>query len=492
MQYKNKWWTVVSAGILVYVLLAGQIWSSVAKAAVVPVAYDVVTLPYQPELGNFNAFTAINNNGLAVGYGNKNNHSIGFVYDYYRQKVIAIVDDFLPMSINDTNQVAGIYGNQTSNTILATCTLSNGSCAVTPVEGAEFSLPFAPNAMTNSGFLAAKQWLNTADEQFLLYRNGRLVYNTLVGTDASGVSQLHYDIQRNNTHLIAGAFKDPLGIETPFVKYIHADLSVTAQKLPAPALDGGASSGAAVAVNSLNQIVISTLNGSGEGQLYLCNFIGDVDGDGMGDCEHGLKFLGPNASTNSHYARYPLNDKGLLVTPPSYMGDEIRLYDLTQDQPVAQLLSTKGYKASVFAATQPLAVNNQGVILTSGAQTVLLVPQEQATDINIKIQSEQNPMVVAADGGDSLDFSETLTNQSQKSLALLVWEVLVMPDGSQFPHSNPTRLILGAGDTVTENGTRLRLPAYFPPGNYAFKVIAMNEANGERFVGELAIVKSHQ
>ena len=492
MLNNNKWLTFLSAGILIYVLVLGQIWSSVARAAGIPEAYDVVTLPYQPELGNFNAFTAINNNGLAVGYGSRHSRSMGFVFDYRKQLVIAIIDDFLPMSINDSNKIAGIYGNQNINTTLATCTLSNGSCQVSLIEGAEFSLPFAPSAMTNSGFLAVKQWLNTPDEQFLLYRNGQLIYNTLVGQDANGVSQLHYDIQRNNTHLIAGAFKQSSGIETPFVKYINSDLSVTAQKLPAPGMDGGAGSGAAVAINSLNQIVISTINGTGEGQLYLCDYIGDVDNDGVGDCEHGLKFLGSNASANSPFARYPLNDEGLLVTPPVYAGDEIRLYDLTLEQPVAESLSSKGYKASLFASTQPLAVNNRQVILTSGAQTVLLVPQEQPAAIAVQIHSDTNPAVVAAEGGDRLFFSETIVNQSAKSQTLLYWQVLIMPDGTSFPRGTPKRLILDTGGMFTDNRARLRLPAYFPSGTYAYKVIVMLESNGERFAEELPIVKSPQ
>lgn len=491
MLYKNKWLTVISAGVLVYLLVISQLWSSVAKAAVIPTTYDVVTLPYQPELGSFNAFTAINNNGLAVGYGSRNNRSMGFVFDFRKQQVIAMVDDFLPMSINDSNKIAGVYGNLNVNTTLATCTLSNGSCQVSPVEGAEFSMPFAPTAITNSGFLAVKQWLNSPDEQFLLYRNGRLMYNVLVGEDSAGVSQFFYDIQRNNTHMIAGAYKNPMGVETPFVKIINPDLSVTTQKLPAPGLDGGAASGAAVAINSLNQIVISTLNGSGEGQLYLCNFIGDVDGDGLGDCEHGLRFLGPSASSNYPYARYPMNDTGLLVTPPSYVGDEIRLYDLTQDQPVAETLASKGYKASVFAATQPLAVNNRQVILTSGAQTVLLVPQDKPADIGIHIQSDASPVVVAADGGDHLYFTETIVNQSQQNQTLLYWETLVMPDGVSMPRSTPKRLALDAGGVFSDSKTRVRLPANFPPGNYLYKVTAMSEATGERFVSELPIVKSH-
>jgi len=490
MFYKNKL-NLISAAVLIYALVMSQ-WCSQARAEVIPEVYDVVSLPYQPEVGNFNAFTAINNNGLAVGYGRRNNHSMGFVFDYRNQQVVATMDDFLPMSINDSNKIAGIYGNQNNNTTLATCTLSNRLCNVTPLEGAELAMPFAPAAMTNSGFLAAKQWLNTPDEQFLLYRNGRLIYNNLVGPDFSGTSQVHYDIQRNNTHLIAGAFRTPMGIETPFVKYINADLSVTTQKLPAPGLDGGAASGAAVAINSLNQIVISSINGSSEGQLYLCNFIGDVDKDGLGDCEHGLKFLGPNASANFPYARYPLNDEGLLVTPPAYSGDEIRLYDLTQDQPVAQLLSTKGHKASVFAGGQPLAVNNQQVILISGAQTVLLVPQEKTADISIQINSDMRPVVVAADGGDNVSLTETFVNQSGKIQTLLYWEVLDMPDGTSLPRSTPTRLTLDIGGTYSDNKTQLRLPANFPPGIYVYKVVAINEANGERFISDLPLVKSHQ
>ena len=118
MLYKNKWLTVISAGVLVYLLVISQLWSSVAKAAVIPTTYDVVTLPYQPELGSFNAFTAINNNGLAVGYGSRNNRSMGFVFDFRKQQVIAMVDDFLPMSINDSNKIAGVYGNQNVNTTL--------------------------------------------------------------------------------------------------------------------------------------------------------------------------------------------------------------------------------------------------------------------------------------------------------------------------------------------------------------------------------------
>jgi hypothetical protein len=491
MLNKKKWSTITSAVVLVHALLISQVCSQ-ARAAAIPEAYDVVTLPYQPELGQFNAFTAINNNGLAVGYGSRDSRSMGFVFDYYTQQVIVLMDDFLPMSINDHNKIAGVYASQNSNATLATCLLTNDSCNVTPIEGAEFSLPLSATAMTNSGLLAAKQWLNTPDEQFLLYRNGQLIYNTLVGADINGVSQAYYDIQRNNTHLIAGAFTGPTGLQTPMVNIINTDFDVAALPLPVPGLDGAAGSGAAVAVNGLNQIIISSLNGSDQGQLYLCQFIGDVDNDGLGDCQHGLQFLGPNANPNYPYARYPLSDRGLLVIPPAYQGDEIRLYDLTAEQPVAEPLSSKGYKAAIFAGSHPLAVNNHHVILTSGAQTVLLVPQEPTVDINLQIRNDLEPLVVAADGSDRLLLTESITNQTSNSQTLLYWRVLMMPDGTAYPRSTPKRLILEAGGSFTDYRARLRLPGYFPPGNYVYQLVAINEANGERFVEELQIIKSPQ
>ncbi len=491
MLKKNKSLTVTSATFVVFAVLISQTLS-LAQAAVIPQAYDVVTLPYQPELGQFNAFTAINNNGLAVGYGSRNNRSMGFVFDYRKQMVIALMDDFVPMSINDYNKIAGIYAIQNSNATLATCLLGNNSCEVSPIEGAEFAMPFTPTAITNSGWLAAKQWLNTPDEQFLLYRNGQLIYNTLTGPDENGVSQVYYDIQRNNTRLIVGAYSQPTGLQTPMLNIINPDLSVAALPLPAPGLDGAAGSGAAVAVNALNQIVISSLNGSDQGQLYLCEFIGDVDSDGLGDCQHGLQFLGPNANPNYPYARYPLSDRGLLVTPPAYQGDEIRLYDLTAEQPEAELLSSKGYKAAIFAGTHPIAVNNHHVILTSGAQTVLLVPQASTPDISLQIHYDTEQVVVAADGSDRLLFTESITNQTADSQSILYWQVLIMPDGTAYPRSTPKRLTLEAGGLFTDNKARLRLPEYFPSGNYVYQLIAVNESTGERFSDELQIIKSAQ
>ncbi|WP_455210452.1 hypothetical protein [Kaarinaea lacus] len=481
--------TFIGAVCMVLALILSQPWS-VARAAVIPQAYDVVALPYQPVVGNFNAFTAINNNGLAVGYGNRNTRSMGFVFDYREQEVIALIDDFIPMSINDYNKIAGIYAMPNGNATLATCVLSNKTCDVSPIEGAEFALPFTATALTNSGMLAAKQWLNTPDEQFLLYRNGQLIYNALTDPDANGVSLAYYDIQRNNTRLIAGAISEPMGLQTPMLNIINPDLSVTALKLPVPGLDGGAGYGAAVAVNGLNQLVISSMNGSDQGQLYLCEFIGDVDNDGLGDCQHGLEFLGPNANPNYPYARYPLNDRGLLVTPPAYQGDEIHLYDLTADQPMAERLSSKGYKASIFASTQPLAVNDEQVILVSGAQTVLLVPEVPAPDITMQIQSGLGePIVAVADGSERLYLTESITNHTSRSQTLLYWRVLLMPDGTAYPRSTPKRLILEAGNAFSDNRVRLRLPAYFPPGNYVYQSIAINESSGERYIDEVQIIK---
>ena len=484
-----KWTLVVSTVCLLLALAGTQAWSA-ARAEVIPEAYAVVRIPYQPDLGYFNSFTAINNHGLAVGYGSRNNRSMGFVFDYRAQTVIALIDDFVPMSINDHNNIAGIYGSQNSTAVLATCVLSDGACTPRPIEGAEFALPFTVTAMTNSGILAAKQWLNTPDEQFLLYHNGQLVYNTLMGKDVSGVSQSYYDIQRSNTRLITGAFTDPTGLQTPFVKIINPDLSITALKLPAPGLDGGAGSGAAVAVNGLNHIVISSLNGSAEGQLYLCEFIGDVDNDDLGDCQHGLKFVGPSANPNYPYARYPLNDRGLLVSPPAYEGDEIRLYDLTAEQPLAESLSSKGYQVSLFAGAQPLAVNNDGVILVSAAQTVLLVPQAPAADISVQIHGDTQPVVVAADGTDRVVFTETISNRTINGQSLLYWRVLIMPDGTVYPLGASKRLTLGAGGVFIDNQARLRLPGNFPPGNYLYQLITINEANGERFRSEWQVIKS--
>ncbi|MCG6969929.1 MAG: hypothetical protein LJE85_09195 [Gammaproteobacteria bacterium] len=502
MRHNYQWGAVLSAVIVVMLLAASQ-GVSEARAAVIPAMYDVVTLPNpsqvssqnqsqnQPEVDHFNAFTAINNNGLAVGYGNRNNHSVGFVFDYRSQAVIALIDDFLPMSINDYNKIAGIYASQSNNAVLATCILNDASCEVIPVEGAEFALPFTVTAMTNSGLLAAKQWLNTPDEQFLLYRQGQLVYNALT-TDSNGANQTFYDIQRNNTRLITGAVTDANGLRTPLVTLINPDLAVTALNLPVPGLDGGAGSGTAVAVNAMNQIVISTINGSTEGQLYVCDFIGDVDDDGLGDCQHGLRFLGPNADVNNPYARYPLNDHGLLVVPPAYHGDGIRLYDLTAEHPVAELLSDKGYPASLFANTQPLAVNNHQVILTSGAQTVLLVPQAATPDIQVQIHHDMAPVVVAADGSDRLYLTESISNLSLTSHTILYWRVLILPDGTAYPRSTPKRLILEAGGSYTDTRVRLRVPEYFPPGNYVYQLIAIDQSSGERYSETLQIIKAPQ
>jgi hypothetical protein len=491
MRCNYKWGVILSVIIALYAVAVSQ-GASEARAAVIPAAYDVVTLPYQPDVGQFNAFTAINNNGLVVGYGSRNGRSMGFVFDYNKQEIITLMDDFLPMSINDYNKIAGIYANQSSNATLATCLLADGVCEVVPVQGAEFAMPFTVTAMTNSGLLAAKQWINTPDEQFLLYRNGQLIYNTRVSADTNGTSQFYYDIQHNNTRLISGAYSDTGGLRTPFVKLIDSDFSISALPLPVPGLDGGAGSGTAVAVNALNHVIISTDNGSAQGQLYVCEFIGDVDNDGLGDCQHGLRFIGPNANPNYPYARYPLNDSGLLVAPPAYKGDEIRLYDLTAEPPVAELLSSKGYQASLFAHSHPLAVNNHQVILTSGTQTVLLVPHTPASDIRLQIHNDSEPVLVAADGSDRLYLTETITNQSALSHTLLYWRVLTLPDGTAYPRSTPKRLILEAGGSFTDDTVRLRLPEYFPPGNYVYRLIAIDQANGERYSEELEIIKSPQ
>jgi hypothetical protein len=68
----------------------------------------------------------------------------------------------------------------------------------------------------------------------------------------------------------------------------------------------------------------------------------------------------------------------------------------------------------------------------------------------------------------------------------------MMPDGTAYPRSTPKRLILEAGGSFTDYRARLRLPGYFPPGNYVYQLVAINEANGERFVEELQIIKSPQ
>ena len=51
-------------------------------------------------------------------------------------------------------------------------------------------------------------------------------------------------------------------------------------------------------------------------------------------------------------------------------------------------------------------------------------------------------------------------------------------------------IILEAGGEFMDNRIRLRLPAYFPPGNYVYQTIAIDESSGERYSDELQIVKS--
>lgn len=488
MVLKRLLFSACSLGLSVFVLVYAQV-SHNAHASVIPDAYEVVALPYQPEVANFNAFTAINNNGLAVGYGTRDSRSMGFVFDYRQQQVIAMIDDFLPMSINDSNKIAGLYANQSNNVSLATCVLSDGICELALIEGAEFAMPLNADGLSNSGFLAAKQWLNTPDEQFLLYRHGQLIHNELAGPDQNGVQRTYVDMQRSNTRLIVGAYTDPTGVQIPFVQTINPDLSVSTTKLPAPGLDGGAGSGEAKAVNAMNHILLSTANGTAEGQLYVCDYLGDVDNDGLGDCQNGYRFIGPSGNPNYPYERYPLNDKGMLVAPPSYSGGEIHLYDLTAEQPVAVPLSSKGFNASIFAKTHPMAVNNESVILTSGAQTVLLVPQAQVPDISLEIHSAIDPIVVAADGSDRLIFTETLSNTTNISQTILYWRVLLLPDGTPYPRSTAKRLILEAGASVTESRARIRLPDYFPAGNYRYKLMAINESNGELFEQQVQIIK---
>jgi hypothetical protein len=97
---------------------------------------------------------------------------------------------------------------------------------------------------------------------------------------------------------------------------------------------------------------------------------------------------------------------------------------------------------------------------------------------------------VAADGSDRLFLTQSITNNTISSQTIRYWRVLMMPDGTAYPRSTPKRLILEAGDSFTDHRVRLRWPGYFPAGNYVYQLIAINEANGERFVDELQIIKS--
>ncbi|WP_455204752.1 hypothetical protein, partial [Kaarinaea lacus] len=340
--------------------------ASVAQAGAIPDSYDYVTLPPSDEVTKYYTFTALNNNDLVVGYGSRGQTFLGFIYDFAKKEIITTVENFYPTSINDSNVIAGVLFTDVT-TIVATCVLSNNRCDARPIEGGENAHPFGIHGITNSGFIAATQGYNTANEQFLLFdKYENLVYNTATGINTDGIRQAHNDIQRNNTRLIVGAYADRVDFKSAFVKIIQPDLSVSTMALPSPGFPVTAISSEAVSVNSRNQIIISSINANNDRELYLCDFIGDIDGDTIGDCNNDLQPVGPGADRTNIYPNYPLNDRGLLVTPPSYSGGEIYLYDLNQAQPLPEPLSTKGVAASVFAKTTPLAVNNEGVLLVKG------------------------------------------------------------------------------------------------------------------------------
>lgn len=468
------------------IIFSGVITSGTASASAIPETYDIVILPANTLQQRFTSFTDMNNRNLAVIYGTQDNVTTTFVFNYRTREIIASIENLWPFAINDNNQIIGVDVSQASLPV-KTCTLIGTACTLRGIDGAENTLPFYPNTLTNSNVFIGRFYPGGigAAPEFRVYLRGILFDTSLESADGEGFTEMMRSVQQNNTRLIVGSKKNTSNLHRPIIKIIGN--GVTTQDLPLPPGITDSESVLAVNVNSRDEIILSAHRDTGTVELYVCQYIGDVDGDGTGDCATDMRLLGEsNIVPIALGSRVPINDRGLVVAPPVKNG-EITLYDLNDPDSAGIPVSTLGNTGvDVFAFSTPQKVNNQGVILVQGAQTVLFVPPPATTDLRVDLDINETINMPAQ--GSRLLFAETVTNQSADNKRFLSWQTVIMPDGTPFPRSNAKRISLAASDSYT-NHLRLRLPGYFPPGEYRYIAFVVDESNGEITKDEFRIIK---
>ena len=461
-------------------------------AGVIPKSYHYVDLPYEPELASFQAFTDINARGYAVGFGQRDGKTIGFVFNYYTDTVEMIIDNFWPAAINDNNTIIGV-STATANLPLQECLFNNNTCPLRAVEGAERTLPFRSMTITNSDIINGLFYINSPDMQQKMYQAGQLIYSEPVTGGLSSPDMIIKDTQMNNTQLAVGARLNTNGVYRPIVK-VRVSTGLTELALPIP--DDVAEDDPAVAtsVNTRNEIVLHVRRGPDRTQIYTCGYLGDSDNDGVAECAGGLRLISDGSSLRGVPATptfegsfVPVNDKGLMLAPAQKDGESLRFYDLTQDMPIAVPITSFGNNIGVFLYGVPLDVENNGAALISAAQTVIFVPDE-SPEVVVESSAAVEPIILGSDGG-RLYMTDRIVNKSGRSLKLYIWRVLMMPDGTPMTVGRLTLIELASGETYETNRTRTSLRPYDSKGEYRYVFYVKDTSAGEVYSDEVRIVK---
>lgn len=466
-------------------------FTSLSWAGVIPKAYDYVTLPTNTSDTQYSSFTAINSRGLAIGFGTRNAKFITFVYNYYSKSVVHIIDDLFPSSINDHNKIVGLDFTS-PNLVLKQCTLTDGQCELSIIEGAErVFLP--PDGLTNSDVIAGNFFVNTPEQKYQIHQFGTLLFSESVPGTLPSTDLLMKGTQKNNTTLFVGARKTADTNYRPIVK-VRDFTGIKELNLPIPANITATDKVIASNVNSKNEIILHVQQGIDSTEIYSCAYIGDNDGDGVAECAGDLKLInsGPGLQTSTYpspieQSNIPVNDHGLMLAPPQREGEVLRFYDLNQENPVAVPITDFG-NIGVFLNAYPMEVENNGVVLVRAVQTIIFVPvKEQQFVVDTSFVNE--PIVLGSEGGRLQGFVDRIENTSSETKNFYVWRVLISPQGIPFPVGRTSSISLDAGETYEYTRTRASLRPSDSEGEYRYVFYVKNKDTSEVFSDEIRIVK---
>lgn len=465
--------------------------SSLSWAGVIPKAYDYVTLPANTIDTRYSFFTAINSRGLAIGFGSRNAKSMTFVYNYYTKTVVHIIDDLFPSSINDHNKIVGMDFTS-PNFAFKQCTLDQGQCVLTSIEGAERA--FLPaDGLTNSDVMVGNFFVNTPEQKYQIYQFGKLLLSESVTGTLPNTELLMKGVQKNNTTLFVGARKTANTNFRPIVK--ERDFTgIKELNLPIPANVTASDKVIASNVNSRNEIILHVELGIDSTEIYRCAYIGDNDGDGVAECAGGLKLinagLGLQSSTYPspiEQSNIPVNDHGLMLAPAQRNGEPLRFYDLNQENPVAVPLTDFG-DIGVFFNAFPMEVENNGAVLVRAVQTVIFVPiEEQQLVVDTSYPNE--PIVLGPEGGRLQGFIDRIENTSSETKSFYIWRALISPQGIPFPVGRTSAISLDAGEIYEYTRSRTSLRSSESSGEYRYVFYVKNKDTSEVFSDEVRIIK---
>lgn len=130
----------------------------------------------------------------------------------------------------------------------------------------------------------------------------------------------------------------------------------------------------------------------------------------------------------------------------------------------------------------------QGTVVTVSLTREVTPPVEPVATLSAALNLKSPTANTVTATGGTIRHTRAITNLSGADKTVLYWITTTLPDGSGYPLLTPRSMTLTAGSALNELKS-FSVPAWFPAGAYAARLVAVDTTSGERVTSELLFNK---